>query len=135
MIRKLLLTGFLLFSIYLFFYSKEEFSEQNTSDYILLASTEHDRKDSYNFVDALKYRGETIGDENGTLNARISQKDAQSQSVLLEPAIPIVPINKFLNGSMPVTTPDDVNGPFAPALLSQTGAFSDMINLTVSPGV
>ncbi|WP_289644544.1 FG-GAP-like repeat-containing protein [Maribacter aestuarii] len=44
-------------------------------------------------------------------------------------------IGKFLNGNLPVGTPDDVSGPFAPALLSETGAFSDLAALTASDGV
>ena len=43
-----------------------------------------------------------------------------------------VPIAKFLNGNLPSTTPSATGGP---ALLSQTGAFLDLITLKPAPGV
>ncbi len=47
-----------------------------------------------------------------------------------------VAIGKFLNGNLPATTPSSTGGnPAAPLLLSQTGAFTNLNNLTVSPGV
>ena len=47
-----------------------------------------------------------------------------------------VAIGKFLNGNLPVTTPSQSGGaPTAPALLSQTGAFSNLSTLTPSPGL
>jgi len=46
------------------------------------------------------------------------------------------PIGKFLNGNLPVTTPDGNPGsPIAPALLSQTGAFINLNNMTPASGV
>jgi len=46
------------------------------------------------------------------------------------------PIGKFLNGNLPVTTPDgNFGSPVAPNLLSQTGAFADLSNMTPTVGV
>ena len=47
-----------------------------------------------------------------------------------------VAIGKFLNGSLPATTPSGNGGsPVAPALLSQTGAFNNLVTLEAAPGV
>lgn len=46
------------------------------------------------------------------------------------------PIDKFLNGNLPMTTPPPIGqGAAAPMLLSQTGAFSDLITLQPTSGV
>ncbi|WP_289644872.1 hypothetical protein [Maribacter aestuarii] len=73
------------------------------------------------------------GSEVTTLSYRAER--AKQIRAVFAPAIPVLPIGKFLNGNLPVGTPDDVSGPFAPALLSQTGAFSDLASLTASDGV
>ena len=44
-------------------------------------------------------------------------------------------IGKFLNGNLPSLTPNIQGRPDAPALLSQTGAFANLANLTPNPGV
>ena len=47
-----------------------------------------------------------------------------------------VAVGKFLNGNLPATTPSESGGsPAAPALLSQTGAFSNLSTLQPSPGI
>ena len=47
-----------------------------------------------------------------------------------------IAIGKFLNGTLPTTTPSQSAGTStAPALLSQTGAFSNLITLSPSPGL
>ncbi|MDM9632786.1 hypothetical protein, partial [Robiginitalea aurantiaca] len=109
-------------------------SEPGTSDYELLANAGYKKSDARGLFGDDYSEGGLPAVSSGS---KAGPSDAYQfiRTTLLEAAIPVVPVGKFLNGNMPVTTPDDVNGPFAPALLSQTGAFSDMINLTVSPGV
>jgi len=56
---------------------------------------------------------------------------ANSQGLLNPQAI-----GKFLNGNLPASTPNGVQGlPIAPVLLSQTGAFSNLTDMTPSDGV
>ncbi|WCO03167.1 FG-GAP-like repeat-containing protein [Psychroserpens ponticola] len=55
------------------------------------------------------------------------------EELLAESAMNAEAIAKFLNGNLPTTTPSGNTG--IPALLSQTGAFSDLVALTPSLGL
>ena len=135
MTRKLLLGFVLLLSLCFLYDFVGGATVTNTSDYVFLASADHTRIDDFNFIDARNFKDNTSAREK---QARYEkdwpENNGLNQSGLFEPAIPTVPIGKFINGNLPTTTPDDLAGPFAPNLLSQTGAFSDMANLTIAPG-
>ena len=132
---KRLLFGILLsFIVVVGLYMISEDSNPEISDYRRIASADNINRD----VIALLSDDYSLN----TLPARTTVYGETSlnglkagQASIFEPAIPTQPLGKFLNGNMPVSTPDDLNGPFAPTLLSQTGAFSDMVNLIPGAGL
>ncbi len=64
---------------------------------------------------------------------KIINSNTSQTITMFEPAISAVAIAKFLNGNLPTTTPPANDG--IPNLLSQTGAFSNLVALTPSPGL
>jgi len=66
-------------------------------------------------------------------NKLLALASYEVEELLAESAASAAAITKFLNGNFPTTTPSGNTG--IPLLLSQTGAFSDLVALTVSPGL
>ncbi|MGJ8592923.1 MAG: FG-GAP-like repeat-containing protein [Aquaticitalea sp.] len=64
---------------------------------------------------------------------KLTSEYSMRAQVMAPPAITAEPIAKFLNGNLPTTTPlTDVG---IPNLLSLTGAFSHIVDMTPSPGL
>ncbi|WP_323788897.1 FG-GAP-like repeat-containing protein [Psychroserpens sp.] len=66
-------------------------------------------------------------------NELLALASYEVEELLAESAASAAAITKFLNGNLPTTTPVGNNG--IPALLSQTGAFANLLTLTPSPGL
>ena len=99
-----------------------------TSEYELLALADHEKISTGNY--SVRTSGQN---HEGILTFKAVSKTSNSSSRnAIAPAINAVPIAKFLNGNLPTTTPA---GSAAPALLSQTGAFSDVLGLEPAPGL
>ncbi|SDH61005.1 FG-GAP-like repeat-containing protein [Winogradskyella thalassocola] len=114
----------------LYFYESRTTSS-NYSDYELLAVSDHEKLTSGSYTLQQLQDNHTIPTfekRDKVINSNTSQSVA-----LVNPAITAVAIAKFLNGNMPTTTPSGNIG--IPALLSQTGAFSNLSALTPSPGL
>lgn len=114
----------------LYFY-ESRITSSNYSDYELLAVSDHEKLTSGSYTLQQLQDNHTITTferRNKVINSNTSQAVA-----LVNPAISAVAIAKFLNGNLPTTTPSGNIG--IPALLSQTGAFSNLSALTPSPGL
>lgn len=106
--------------------------EVNYSDYELLAMIDEGEFASRTFLKTPR-----IPDfDEGTAKSGkdpLEKIDEESVQHLLAPAINARAIGKFLNNSLPTTTPIGNTG--VPALLSQTGAFANLTTLEPSPGL
>jgi uncharacterized repeat protein (TIGR03806 family) len=111
--------------------NESRINSSNYSEYKLLAVADHEKLTSGSFTLQQLQENNTVttfAKRDEVINSNKSQT-----SVLYNPAISAVAIAKFLNGNLPTTTPSANNG--IPTLLSQTGAFSNLIALTPSPGL
>jgi len=127
--KKILIFAVISSFIALLLFNPRQFLEVKKSDYMLLA---------YNNEANLKslHDWELLTSKENIAQLPIAYKDnTKSNSIqsLLAPAINPEAIGKFLNGNLPTISPTDDNN--IPNLLSQTGAFSDLVSLTPSLGL
>ncbi|MFK7811202.1 MAG: PKD domain-containing protein, partial [Maribacter sp.] len=118
-------------TIGLIYFFNSVHNNPDNSDYELLAINDHEKLASgefysqFNTFDAV---------ENSIFNSSsIPENTVSTSRNILVPAINPVAIGKFINGNLPTTTPSGNSG--VPLLLSQTGAFSNLIGLSPSPGL
>lgn len=107
-------------------------TEVNSSDYELLAVADYGESVSRNYLkdpSTFELNDHTANIQRDHL-AKVSEETTQN---LFAPAINAVAIGKFLNNNLPATTPVGNNA--VPTLLSQTGAFTNLITLEPSPGL
>lgn len=119
-------------AIGLLYFFRTENNGVYTSDYELLALSNSENRISGTFLEApitLESNDFSIDIQKDHL-AKFSEATTQN---LFAPAINAVAIGKFLNNNLPTTTPVGNNA--VPTLLSQTGAFANLITLEPSPGL
>ncbi|EDP70587.1 Glucose/sorbosone dehydrogenase [Flavobacteriales bacterium ALC-1] len=113
------------------YFNESRINSSNYSEYEVLAVADHEKLTSGS------YALQPLRDNNTITTFKRHDKlinSNTSQTIVFDnPAISAVAIAKFLNGNLPSTTPSGNTG--IPALLSQTGAFSNLVALTPSPGL
>ncbi len=116
---------------FIYFYNNIR-NSPNDSDYELLALTDHEKFASGEFYSQIK---DANGIENSIFTRKVKNAKTSNtrQRNIFVPAINAAAIAKFLNGNLPTTTP--TGSTTIPALLSQTGAFSNLNTLEPSAGL
>ncbi len=105
-------------------------SNPNSTDYELLAVTDHEKLTSGGFSIRMN-EGNSLENTSVHLATKQTRLSVSALRNMLAPAINAAPIAKFLNGNLPTTTPNTN----VPNLLSQTGAFANLGNLTPNQGL
>ncbi|MBC3846582.1 VCBS repeat-containing protein [Winogradskyella echinorum] len=118
-------------AIAVLYYNESQIDASNYSDYELLAVADHEKLTSGSYT--LQPIRENSSIATFKRHEKAINSHTTNRSALMDPAISAEAIAKFLNGNLPTTTPSGNTG--IPALLSQTGAFSNLSILTPNPGL